>query len=174
MEINVTKPTRALLQKLADSGFALNKSDGKWFIERVEQIKTDEGYSSDIKPATAADKTAAQAIVDAFVEPMPELDLQQLAYFLDTSSISDAAQALFNQTAPADLVARKKRASLKARYIQPRKCAEFEVFYNRVSQSAFKSELIAAYSAANPLLPPFAFTKKSLENLWLAAKSEDI
>lgn len=121
-----------------------------------------------------SNETAVQAIIDAFVEPMPELDLQQLAYFLDTSSISDAATALFNATSPVDLVAKKKRALLKARYIQPRKCVAFEVFYNRVSQSAFKAELIAAYSAANPLLPPFAFNKASLQTLWLAAKTEDI
>lgn len=117
---------------------------------------------------------AVQAIIDAFVEPMPELDLQQFVYFLDTSGICDAAQALFNATSPVDLVAKKKRALLKARYIQPRKTFAFDVFHNRISQSAFKAELIAAYSAANPLLPPFAFNNASLQTLWLAAKSEDI
>lgn len=147
------KQSNALNDAIAAAGYTLYQLDGS---------------------LVCSDVVAVQAIIDAFVEPMPELDLQQLAYFLDTSSISDAATALLNQTAPADPVARKKRASLKARYIQPRKCVKFEVFYNRVSQSAFKAELIAAYSAANPLLPPFAFTKKSLENLWLAAKTEDI
>lgn len=121
-----------------------------------------------------SNEVAVQAIIDAFVEPMPDLDLQQLAYFLDTSGISDAATALFNATSPIDLIAKEKRALLKARYIQPRKCVAFDVFYGRITANTVKADMIAAYTAANPLLPAFAFTKASLQTLWQSAKSEDI
>lgn len=157
MEINVTKPTQALLQKLADSGFALNKADGKWFIERVEQIKTDEGYSSDIKPAIAADKTAAQAIVDGFIEPMPDLSKRQFNRFLAHTGLDDAIAA---RLAVLKLISRAQYADLKVWFNDPVCPIKYDTVYNKIQ--AIKNDLPVQ-------VPPLVLSANALKSAWNSA-----
>ena len=106
-----------------------------------------------------SNEVAVQAIIDAFVEPMPDLSKRQFNRFLAHTGLDDAIAARLAVLKP---ISRAQYADLKVWFNDAVCPIKYDTVYNKIQ--AIKNDLPVQ-------VPPLVLTANALKSAWNSAAS---